>query len=270
VDPGGPPAIREEVYGDLLLSFIFVTWSILSILRTSGWGWLGGYGNLPLFFFSFSSFFFLADDHFSLLNSVSRHGYRDMMHIKQARERLGWAGWQGRGENGSGCFCFFWALDSFLLLLPFILQQRDCSVTYDQLSLLETTLNLCFRHTFFWLPACLRCASKIARQCILRVGRYGSIVRKFGFLWSFCFPLYPSMRTVSRNGKPLPVFSAPSLCHKNCSSVVQLECRDNSISPSPTLVQPHYGITTPIATHWTYFTRLMCSYAHRRSRVCIQ
>lgn len=59
------------------------------------------------FFFSFSSFFFLADDHFSLLNSVSRHGYRDMMHIKQARERMGWAGWQGRGENGSGCFCFF-------------------------------------------------------------------------------------------------------------------------------------------------------------------
>jgi hypothetical protein len=131
----------------------------------------------------------------------------------------------------AGVFVFFWALDSFLLLLPFILQQRDCSVTYDQLSLLETTLNLCFRHTFFWLPACLRCASKIARQCILRVGRYGSIVRKFGFLWSFCFPFHPSMRTVSRNG----VFCSVVVPFKSficcCSS------RMSSQLPQPILVR---------------------------------
>jgi hypothetical protein len=54
------------------------------------------------------------------------------------------------------------------------------------LSLLETTLNLCFRHTFFWLPACLRCASKVARQYILRVGMDRSFV-SLDFYGAFAF-----------------------------------------------------------------------------------
>jgi hypothetical protein len=87
---------------------------------------LGGYGNLPLFFSS--SLFFFAHDHFSLLNSVSVMGYRDMMHIKQASKGklAGLAGRVGQGENGSGCFCFlFWIrLDSSLLFL-FIWQQQQ-------------------------------------------------------------------------------------------------------------------------------------------------
>jgi len=110
-----------------------------------------GYGNLPSLFPSFFLFSLLTTI-FSLLNPRLRHGNRDMMHIKQARERTAGLGWQGRTGQGrakmvAGCFGFVlvWGLGFGVWIVlcyspgaffPFILQQSsECdSVTYDQLN----------------------------------------------------------------------------------------------------------------------------------------
>jgi hypothetical protein len=90
------------------------------MLGKSGRDWLG-WETIEITHSCFLLFFFL----FSLLTTISlflklslRHGYRDMMHIKQARERPGSTVWAGQGENWERVF-WFWVWD-FCVLLPFI------------------------------------------------------------------------------------------------------------------------------------------------------
>jgi hypothetical protein len=126
---------------------------------------LGDYGNLPLFFSFFFFLFFFADDHLSFLKLSLRHGYRDMMHIKQARERLGWTVWAGQGENRERVF-LFWVWASCLVgfgFLCFFFHSFDSkagvsesSVTYDQLSFLDHFLKDSVRACVRFLTECLR------------------------------------------------------------------------------------------------------------------